>query len=178
MNAAVRGPNAAGAPKKSQKLLQSRGQPRARFTRSEACARPLVTHSCGACRQNPRLKHLANLMLSRDAAAVPQRRLALISLVHRCAARSTNRSQERPPQLHSRGNPSAARTPSPRPPRAHHSLELARALCGCKAAQLLRFTKPQRARRVTQKRQDAQGPVQKTTKARPAPSVGPTGSGL
>ena len=160
MNAAVRGPNAAGAPKKSQKLLQSRGQPRARFTRSEACARPLVTHSCipGACRQNPRLKHLANLMLSRDAAAVPQRRLALISLVHRCAARSTNRSQERPPQLHSRGN--CSRTPHAADAaraRAPQLIELARAPCGCKAAQLRstnrntyttprRRAKPKRAR--------------------------------
>ena len=106
---------------------------------------------------------------------------ALKSLLHRCAARSTNRSQERPPQLHSRGN--CSRTPHAADAaraRAPQLIELARAPCGCKAAQL-RSPKPQHFRDAASEAatlKDAQGPVQKATKARPAPSFGKTRSGL
>ena len=66
--------------------------------------------------------------------------------------RAIHRSQERPPRLHSRGNCSrtphavaAARARAPQP------IELARAPCGCKAAQI-RSTKPHKTTRCPRAR--------------------------
>ena len=126
----------------------------------------LPTPSCnrGRLRQNPTrpLKQLA-------AVATPPLRANSTGyrdcLSHRCIAaeaRAIHRSQERPPRLKSGGT--QVQLAARRRGRAHN-LELARAPCGCKAAQ----------QRVSQ---DAQGPEQTTTKASPKASVGPTGSGL
>ena len=141
----------------------------------------LPTPSCnrGRLRQNPTrpLKQLA-------AVATPPLRANStgyrVCLSHRCiavAARAIHRSQERPPRLKSGGT--QVQLAARRRGRAHN-LELARAPCGCKAAQL-RSPKPQHFRDAASEAatlKDAQGPVQKATKARPAPSFGKTRSGL
>ena len=132
--------------------------------------------------QNPSLS-VAKLDAVARRAAFVQRRLRIDRLVHRCAARSINRSQERPPRLKSGGNPSAAHAARRRRgPRAHRNLRARQSpvrLKSCTATvhETATLTR-RRGDALSRNAQDAQGPEQKATKARPAPSASPTRSRL
>ena len=146
-------------------------------------ARPLTTPSCNDATPATKPDRASPLAKLAAVATPPLRANSTgyrVCLSHRCiaaAARAIHRSQERPPRLKSGGT--QVQLAARRRGRAHN-LELARAPCGCKAAQL-RSPKPQHFRDAASEAatlKDAQGPVQKATKARPAPSFGKTRSGL